>query len=315
MHPNLKPFWIYLGMPVLLLTLVSIAVDSSWAQKVVGSGNITISDGVVSSTSNLAGGSSGQYPQQTGSGSTTFVTPNAANGPAQYDGSGNLSVNTGYLGLGTPISGAQFQMDPVEDGSGSINVTGEIRMLEAIGGGSTPLFGCKHSDSTKLCWATDSNGDSYNRFTADVNGTFNWGPGTSPLDNTFFRKGFTHMELDANLDIFNLLLNGANPRIDFPGTTAGLAINGTGGLLVTNNSDTLYMLLKTNGTATELDGLRSDAPFVTDVTINPFGGNVIINAGSSAVYRCSVAGAARAGTLTTVSTDCGTAVDTGLRIN
>ena len=36
--------------------------------------------------------------------------------------------------------------------------------------------------------------------------------------------------------------------------------------------------------------------------------------GSTIVYRCATAGTARAGTLTTVSADCGTAVDTGVRV-
>ena len=35
--------------------------------------------------------------------------------------------------------------------------------------------------------------------------------------------------------------------------------------------------------------------------------------GTTIIYRCSVAGALRAGQLTSVSSDCGTAVDTGMR--
>ncbi len=37
--------------------------------------------------------------------------------------------------------------------------------------------------------------------------------------------------------------------------------------------------------------------------------------GSTTLYRCTVAGALRVGQTTTVSADCGTAVDTGLRVN
>lgn len=44
-------------------------------------------------------------------------------------------------------------------------------------------------------------------------------------------------------------------------------------------------------------------------------GTTHIKSGTSTVYRCSVAGAARAGALTTVSADCGTAIDTGLKVN
>ena len=41
----------------------------------------------------------------------------------------------------------------------------------------------------------------------------------------------------------------------------------------------------------------------------------IIDNGSNIIYRCTVAGTLRVGQLTSVSTDCGTAVDTGLRTN
>jgi hypothetical protein len=44
-------------------------------------------------------------------------------------------------------------------------------------------------------------------------------------------------------------------------------------------------------------------------------GNVSIGGGTNILYRCTAAGALRVGQTTTVSADCGTAVDTGLRVN
>lgn len=75
----------------------------------------------------------------------------------------------------------------------------------------------------------------------------------------------------------------------------------------------------TNGTAgsqsgsMNLYGVNAGTPTIA-VTANP-DGTAAIKGGTTTVYRCSVAGAARAGSLTTVSADCGTAVDTGLRVN
>ncbi len=45
-----------------------------------------------------------------------------------------------------------------------------------------------------------------------------------------------------------------------------------------------------------------------------FAGTASFSSGGTAVFRCTSAGAARSGTLTTVSADCGTSSDTGIRI-
>jgi len=60
----------------------------------------------------------------------------------------------------------------------------------------------------------------------------------------------------------------------------------------------------------------ADAPFTADrvFTWPDVTGTVQVTTGSTVLYRCSVAGTLRIGELTTVSGDCGTAVDTGLRI-
>ena len=46
-----------------------------------------------------------------------------------------------------------------------------------------------------------------------------------------------------------------------------------------------------------------------------FAGTVSAQGGTNILYRCTVAGTLRVGQTTTVSADCGTAVDTGLRVN
>ena len=43
-------------------------------------------------------------------------------------------------------------------------------------------------------------------------------------------------------------------------------------------------------------------------------GTISVGTGTNILYRCTVAGALRVGQTTTVSADCGTAVDTGLRV-
>jgi hypothetical protein len=51
------------------------------------------------------------------------------------------------------------------------------------------------------------------------------------------------------------------------------------------------------------------------IALNPLGGGVFVNGGTTIIYRCTVAGNLRVGQLTSVAADCGTAVDTGLRTN
>lgn len=95
----------------------------------------------------------------------------------------------------------------------------------------------------------------------------------------------------------------------------------TSGLMKINGSFTVSYasLHNTLAGGSVLQTISSGSPtvnsFVEDVSGNvTTSGTTATKGGSTIIYRCTVAGAARLGALTSVSADCGTAVDSGLRL-
>ncbi len=64
-----------------------------------------VSSDSVTTAANLAGGSAGQFPYQTGAGATGFRTPNAANGPVVLDASGVATIGTTVIDPTAGIKG------------------------------------------------------------------------------------------------------------------------------------------------------------------------------------------------------------------
>ena len=72
----------------------------------------------------------------------------------------------------------------------------------------------------------------------------------------------------------------------------------------------------TNGMPLSNLDAAGNGTFTGNLTVGGYGlfsGNVTVKSGANVIYRCTVAGTLRIGQLTSVSGDCGTAVDTGLR--
>jgi len=88
-------------------------------------------------------------------------------------------------------------------------------------------------------------------------------------------------------------------------------------LLITNASNIALTIDPTNETAahTIFSPNLGGTLALTGAAQNVVFGTVSSSGGANIVYRCSVAGTLRLGQLTTVSGDCGTAVDTGMRVN
>ena len=294
---------------VQVLTASGDLSGSSTRQTVIGLQGNPVASTTPTSSQVLQWNGSAWAPVTLSAGTSTNYWSATSSG-IYYNASGSVAVGN------TLSVGSVFSMTPNDPTSGSVNTTGEIRMGDAINGGATPLFGCKHTDPTLACYATDTTGDSYNRFWMDLNGKMYWGPGTGATDATLFRSGSGAMQMNADLATFNHVINGANPQVSFPGTTAGLKFVGTRGIWYSNGVGTLYTLIgTTSGGMAQLSGYRSDAPYTTGIALNPDGGGVYVNGGTNILYRCTVAGTLRVGQTTTVSADCGTAVDTGLRVN
>jgi hypothetical protein len=131
--------------------------------------------------------------------------------------------------------------------------------------------------------------------------------------------------------LFTFAANGTN---NTTATNEGIVAQ-TGARTGTNTSDYTVHILSPNlniggsgGTLGSHVGLQIEDQAVVGVGTNAspvaiqtvgtapskFGGSVAVSGGTNVVFRCSVAGTLRAGQLTTVSADCGTAVDTGLRV-
>lgn len=111
--------------------------------------------------------------------------------------------------------------------------------------------------------------------------------------------------------------NGAATLAPIMGTSS---YAGTGSLLATfwNSSSAANTQFNIFSWALGVTGLQArnlSGGAASTLALNPSGGPVTVQNGSNVLYRCTVAGALRVGQLTTVSTDCGKAVDTGMRVN
>jgi hypothetical protein len=152
----------------------------------------------------------------------------------------------------------------------------------------------------------------------DPNGHFMLMGSQDPLQHEFSNNGVGPWLIGPTVNGNSGL--GLNARWD--GTN--WQCNGDGGnngcaLISTNSYDGqigFYTITSTGGSNQSVSQTTMNANKVAAMTTA--GGfsasSLTAGGGSNIVYRCSVAGAARLGALTTVSGDCGTAVDTGLRV-
>jgi hypothetical protein len=136
------------------------------------------------------------------------------------------------------------------------------------------------------------------------------GPVTFNVPVTLSNQTIKQTGSSPGLTLFKPDSSGADPEnfiLQFDGWNASSAQAHYGSIYtqITSNtpgSQTGKLHLATVVGGAPVDGITLD------------NGTAAIGSGTTIVYRCSVAGTARAGTLTTVSADCGTAVDTGLRV-